>query len=166
MSADKKKPSSDNGLHSTYEKAMGALYKKDFDKALELFEKIEKEFPGEEEILARVRVLKRVCDNQAPTADGKSSESLFDLGVYHHNCGEYEEAIKLYQQALKKAKGVTWHIQYAIASTKARQGNTKDAVVFLKKATQENEEAKFFAEHDPDFRSLADQSGFKKLIDA
>lgn len=165
MPAKKKKSSSDNGLHSIYEKAMEALYKSDYEKARELFSEIEKKFPEEEEVLARVRVLKRVCDSQAPKADSKSPESLFDLGVYHHNCADYSEAIKHYQQALKKADGDTWHIKYAIASTKAQQGDTKEAITFLKKAIEENGEAKFFAAHDPDFRSLEDQSDFQKLID-
>ncbi len=124
-------------------------------------------YPNEIEVSARARTFSKVCDNNLRTQKKYSPvtpEEIFDQGVFHHNAGQYDQALVHYSRALKLSKGNRDHILYAMAATAISTGNTDDALKHLEKAIQINQENRFFAHNDPDFEPLTTDQEFQKLI--
>ncbi len=154
-----------------FESGLQALYKLDFAKALQSFEKVEKDFPEELSVVDRARIFQRLCRKRLEAgksaSDGKeSAEVLFDLGVFHHNRGEFKEALKLFEKARKKAGKQDAHILYAMAATLVGTGEIEKALELLSEAISSDEAHRSYARNDPDFRPLAEVSEFQKLLAA
>lgn len=154
-----------------FESGFQALYRLDFAKALQWFEKVEKDFPEELSVVDRARIFQRLClkrlEAGKAASDGKeSAEALFDLGVFHHNRGEFKEALKLFEKARKKAGKQDAHIRYAMAATLVGTGEIEKALEHLSEAIRSDEAHRWYARNDPDFRSLSEVSEFQKLLAA
>ena len=148
--------------------AYKALGERKFENASRIFDKIVKGFPEEEEVLARVRTFQRVCE-RAIEAKGRkrtrlNAEAHFDLGVYHHNNGDYTEATDHFQKALKSAGKQSDHVLYAQAATKVQQGSLEEGLADLQKAAKIDEANLVFASNDPDFEPVQEHPKFLKLI--
>ncbi|HLU99765.1 MAG TPA: tetratricopeptide repeat protein [Acidobacteriota bacterium] len=170
MAADKRKSkSSEAEVHELYGKALTALHSKQFKDAQKLFEKIEKDFPNEIEVIERARCFIRLCEraqNSIANPNTDSAEEAFDLGVFHHNNHGHKEAQSLFQRALELADDDrTDHIHYALAASFVQEGDHKKAIEQLKKAIKLNADNRFFAANDPDFRPLAEDSSFRELVE-
>ncbi len=166
MSPTKKKPVSRRNSYQMYEKAVRLTYRKKYGQARTVLLKVLQSFPEEKEFLARIRVFLKVCDAHLRDDVWKpqTPEELFDQGVFQHNAQHYEKAVGCFHQALNQSKGQNDHIYYAIAATEECIGNTESALENLEKAIQLNEKNRFFARGDPDFREVANDDRFQKLV--
>lgn len=164
MAAESKKDT----VHELLEGGLKKLHGKKFAQARKVFEKILEGCAEDKEIAARVRVYRRICDRHLEAEKkepAKSSDEFFNLGVFHHNDGHYEEALEHFKKALSLAKkSPDDHIYYAMAATEARQGHAPEALKNLKKAIESKAESRFFARSDPDFETLHKNEGFQDLI--
>ena len=155
-------------VYELYSQALESVHKGAYKTALTTIGKIQKGFPNEIEVLARTRSLATVCerkiDGGASTGGSTlDSEMLFDQGVYHHNREEFEQAMDLFQKALKK-DSKAGYIHYAMAATQARQGNTSEAVQHLGQAIAHESANRFRAQGDPDLQGLQDDESFRELM--
>src|SRR5262245_42022374 len=85
-----------------FEKAVRALGKKDFSRAGELLDDLIESHPEEREILERARAYRAVVERGTGRKGAfrpKSFEELLNYGVFLHNKGEFEEALKFLGQA-------------------------------------------------------------------
>jgi tetratricopeptide (TPR) repeat protein len=148
--------------------AFKALGEHKYESAARAFDKLVKGFPEEEDVLARVRTFQKVCQRAIEAKSGKkeriSAEGHFDLGVYHHNNGDYREASDHFQKALKSAGPDADHVLYAQAATKIQQGSLEEGLEDLQKAAKINEVNLIFASNDPDFKPVQEHPKFLKLV--
>ena len=150
-----------------FEKGLRLLFKKDYAKAQKQFLAAKKAGSDNSELQARADQYLKVCDRKVnppkpfvPT----TPEEEFDLAVFHHNQGAYEDALKAYQKALKRSKGDLDYVYYGMAASEACRGKAKKALEHLKKAIEIDERTRFFARSDPDFERLAKSDEFLKLV--
>lgn len=157
-------------VYEIYEQALKALYAKKYEKAIELFAGLEKEFPSEIEVLERARAFLKVCSKRSGSTahadENHSAEKFFNLGVFHHNNQSYKQALDFYSEAMRLATNNTDHIFYAMAATETRLGNTEKAVELLRKAIDLNRQNRFFAQNDPDFEALIKDEAAAKALRA
>lgn len=156
-------------VFSHYEKAIKAVHANNYTQAAKLLDQIEKKFPTEIDVLAKVRTLRRVCDRQIEQssrtqASSKSAEAAYNLGVYYHNNADFEKALDEFKNALKLAGDDSSFIHYAIASSQVRSGNNSAALEALTKAIEMNRNFRFSAAHDPDFSALSKDEAFRNLV--
>jgi tetratricopeptide (TPR) repeat protein len=146
-----------------YEKALELLHNKDYRKASTAFSRIEKS-SSNDRIAARATTYRKNCEAMLMTAKAKSSgATAYDLAVFEHNNGNYKDAIKLFDKALKSApKGA--HIYLAKAASEAQLGNVDAAMENLKKSVELDERSRFSARLDTDFSGLAEDQSFVALV--
>jgi len=156
-----------NPAHTAYERALTLLYKSDYTKAQAALEALVQKYPDEQQIMARVRLFLRLCEEnkRQPKATLGGTE-LYDLGVFEHNNGHFEEAINQFKMALEKVSDTTDEaaVYSAIAASFARIGDAHKALGNLEKAIKMDAVHRYHAQHDPDFESLASNEDFKELI--
>ena len=153
-------------VYALYAQALNLLHQKKHKQAKKQFIRLIEAFPSDIEVIARARSFLRICDRylQEQKKDSASTpEEIFNQGVFYHNAGQYDKALGDYSRALKLSKDKD-HVYYAIAATELSMGNADDALKHLEKAIQLNEENRFFAHNDPDFKLLNTNKQFRKLI--
>ena len=157
-----------NPAHTAYERALKLLYKSDYAKAQAALEALVQKYPDEEQIMARVRLFLRLCEGskRQPKKASQGGAELYDLGVFEHNNGHFDEALSQFEMALKKVSDKTDEaaVYNAIAASFARIGAADKALSSLEKAIKMNGVHRYHAQHDPDFESLASNEEFKELI--
>ena len=148
-----------------FSRGMKILYKKEYTKAIESFQKIAEAHPNELTLVDRCRVLINLCHQLRSRKRYKPQEvdECYYLGVYHSNRREYKEALKCFEEALT-IQPENEKIVYLIASTYALIGNRQKAIESLKKAIKLDETNRIHARYDPDFESLYGESEFKKMV--
>jgi len=151
-----------------YEKALVCLFEDDPKAAKKLFRELEEKFPNDMEVIARARTFGHICDrrlNSGSVAAPKTAEAAYDAAIYHHNNGDFENALKGYETALKLATGEeASHVYYARAATRARQGKGEEALADLKKAIELDRDCRYLALRDPDFAPILDTDDFRRLL--
>ena len=167
MAATKSRPRK-NPAHTAYERALGLLYKRDYAGAQAALEALAQEYPEEREIMARVSLFLRLCEENRPQpkAARQGGVEPYDLGVFEHNRGRFEEAINQFKRALQKVndKADQAAVFGAMAASFAKIGAADEALESLEKAIREDEIHRYHAQHDPDFDSLASNRGFQELV--
>ncbi len=157
-----------NPAHTAYERALKLLYKRDYAKAQAALEALAQKYPNEQQIMARVRLFLRLCEENNRQAKKVSQGGVdpYDLAVFEHNRGHFEEAIDQFKKALKKARGKTDQgaVFAAMAASFARIGASDEALENLRKAIKADEIHRYHAQHDPDFDSLASSEEFQQLV--
>src|SRR5436853_3761114 len=119
-----------------FEKAMKALGKHDYDRAREHFDALIEAFPDEGDLLERARSYRAVCERaleKRPTFRPKAFDELLHHGVYLHNRGEFEDALKFLRQAAE-IHPRNEHVLYCTAATAARAGDSATALKALRQA--------------------------------
>lgn len=149
-----------------FEKALKALNRKDFERAGALFEQLTESYPDERDVLERARAYKAICDralggrrNSRP----KTFEDLLKYGIYHHNRGEYQEALKLLHQAAE-IHPRNEHVLYCVAAAAARAGDTGAALKSLRSAINASGANRAQARSDSDFDGLRAHPDFIALV--
>lgn len=149
-----------------YEKAVKALGKKDYERALDHLESLIESHSEERDLLERARAYRTVCLRaleKRPAFRPKSFEDALNYGVYLHNRGEFAEALKYFQQAVE-IHPRNEHALYCLAATSARAGETVAALKALRTAINVNPDNRAQARSDSDFDSLRDEPDFIALV--
>lgn len=154
-------------LLDLYERGIKALYNKDYQQALELFEKVVENFPEETELADRARNFIKVCQSQGATKrvhPPKTVEEMFDLGVMEHNSGNYQKAIEHFKAAIEQNPKADY-IHYALAASFAQSGDVDRAIHSLQKSIQLNSDNKFLGRNDPDFEPIRATKEFGAIVE-
>jgi len=169
MSVKKPVPAVDRRSHQaleSFEKAMKALGKHDYERAREHFDAILEGFPEERDLAERARSYRAVCDRnleKRPAFRPKTFDELLHHGVYLHNRGEYDEALKFLRQAAE-IHPRNEHVLYCIAATAARAGDSATALKSLRQAVTASAANRAQARQDPDFDALREDEEFLSIV--
>ena len=150
---------------STFEKALAALGKENWEQAAAHFEKaIEK---SESASLAeRARVLSRVAARHLERAPKRSEVDPFAEAVFEKNRGELRRALDLCKKHEGKGRGRDARFVYLRASVHALSGDAEAALEALEQAIGLDEVYRVQAHHDPDFESLHERDAFTRLLES
>ena len=149
-----------------FEKAVKALGRKDFERARELLDSLIESHPEERELLERARAYRVFCERaleKRPSFRPKTFEDLLNYGVYLHNRGEFDEAIKQLQQAAE-IHPRNEHVLYCLAAACSRAGDFGGALKALRAAIVVNPANRAQARRDSDFDPIRDASDFAALV--
>ena len=169
MSAKKPAPAIDKRSQQaieTFEKAMKALSKHDYEKAREHFDALLEGFPEERDLLERARSYKPVCDrnlDKKPAYKPKTFDEMLHHGVYLHNRGEFDEALKFMKQAAE-IHPKNENVLYCMAATAARAGDSATALKSLRQAVSVGPANRAQARQDPDFDGLREDEEFLSIV--
>lgn len=152
--------------------AVKAMKKKQYLKAREILDKLNADYANDLELRGKIHTLVEICEArmEKPEKPVRASDiddpaGLYNLGVYLHNEREYEEALECFEKALKLSKKNQDHYFYAMAASKSRMENFKEAAEDLKKAVEMSMENLYHARNDPDFLKLREDAAWN-LIEA
>ncbi len=149
-----------------FEKGMKAMARKDFERARESFETLLAEHPQERDVAERARAFKLVCD-RAKERRGpykpKGFDDLLQYGVFLHNRGEFDEALRFLREAAE-IHPKNEHVQYCVAASAARAGDTDAALKALKSAIVANPHNRAQARVDSDFDPIREDEEFQTLV--
>ena len=149
-----------------FEKGAKALGKRDFEKARDHFEAVAAQFPDERDVVERARAYLALCAralDKKPAFKPKTFDEVLHHGVYLHNRGEFEEAMKLLRQAAEM-QPKSDHAQYCLAAAAARAGEPETALRALKQAVDLGSHNRTQARGDSDFDDLREDEGFLALV--
>lgn len=149
-----------------FEKALKALNRKDFERARALFDQLTDSHPEERDVLERARAYKAICDRALGgrrTSRPKTFEDLLKYGIYHHNRGEYQEALKYLHQAAE-IHPRNEHVLYCVAAAAARSGDAGVALKSLRSAINASAANRAQARSDSDFDALREHPDFIALV--
>jgi tetratricopeptide (TPR) repeat protein len=150
-----------------FEKAMKALGKHDFERALEHFDVAIGSPEAEREVVERARAYRALCVRSLDRKPARlrGFEDLLHMGVMLHNRGEHTEAIKLLRQALE-LQPRNEHALYCVAAAAARSGDADAACHALRQAIEVSPGNRTQARMDPDFDDLREHHAFSALLQA
>ena len=152
-------------LIKRYEAAVRLLYRQQFERAIEAFEKVVNTDGHDKEICERALTHIRLCENKMARSRPapKTAEEHYDFAVTLINEGRYQESIRHLNRALKRNPGCHYVI-YALAVCDCRLGNRDRALRHLKRAIDLKAENRFLAQRDADFEPLLRDSRFVSLV--
>jgi tetratricopeptide (TPR) repeat protein len=151
-----------------FEKGVKAVGKRDFERAQAAFDEVIGSYPEERDVVERARAYRAVCERSLTEAKRssfrpKGFEDLINHGVFLHNRGEYEEALKLLRQAAEMHPR-NEHVLYCLAATAARAGDTAAALKALRSAIGVSVDNRAHARVDSDFDPIRDDEEFVELV--
>jgi tetratricopeptide (TPR) repeat protein len=149
-----------------FEKAVKALGKKDFDRALDFFDALIEQYGQERDLIERARAYRAVCERsreKRPSFRPKGFEDLLTYGVYLHNRGEFEDALKYLQQAAE-IHPRNEHVLYCLAASFSRSGDTPGALKALRSAIVVSPSNRAQAKSDSDFDPIREDPDFVALV--
>ena len=151
-----------------FERAAKALGKHDWEKARDLLDSLIESHPDQRDLLERARAYRSVCERALVEAKKtpfrpKGFEDLLNHGVFLHNRGEFEEALKVLRQAAE-IHPKNEHVLYCLAATAARAGDTPSALKALRSAIAVGPSNRAQARSDPDFDPIRDDEGFVEIV--
>ncbi len=149
-----------------YTAALELVHRGDYAAALERFRSVEKAAAEEPELAERARTYAALCTRRlAPSAPRpETAEGCYHLGVVRTNEGKLDEAVSLFDAALRLEPGSS-RVLYARASARALQGATAAAVADLRQAVAADPRLRYQAANDPDFEKIRDEAAFIDVIE-
>lgn len=146
-----------------FEVGVRYFQKGNYQKSKEIFEKLAG--GPTQEVANRAQVYLRMCEQKlSRTASGpKGAADLYDLGVAQLNARDLELAVEHLSKALRSGPKQE-HVRYALAAAHALMRNVEAALEHLRVAVELRPANRFLAGEDEDFRSLADDPRFQRLI--
>jgi len=173
MSAKKAGPApaarrSSSAALELYEKAVRAVGKHDYERARDHLDALISGHAEERELLERARSYRALCEraiaeSKRTTFRPKGFEDLLNHGVYLHNRGEYEEALKVLRQAAE-IHPKNEHVLYCLAATAARAGDTAGALKALRSAVAASPASRAQARSDSDFDPIREDEEFIEIV--
>jgi tetratricopeptide (TPR) repeat protein len=151
-----------------FEKGVKAIGKRDFERAQAAFDEVIESYPEERDVVERARAYRAACERSLTEAKRgsfrpKGLEDLVNHGVFLHNRGEYEEALKFLRQAAEMHPR-NEHVLYCLAATAARAGDTPAALKALRSAIGVSPDNRAHARVDSDFDPIRDDEEFVELV--
>ena len=151
---------------SAYEAALEAFSRKDFTKALAMFEGVIREFPIEREIADRCRIYRGVAKARGGPASPKpkDAEGHYYQGVIEINEGRIDLAAEHLEKAIKLSPEMdkAW---YAAAVVCAQRHDRVGVLANLGRAIALNpRQNRICALNEPEFESLREDGEFVALL--
>jgi tetratricopeptide (TPR) repeat protein len=149
-----------------FEKATKALGKRDYERARDHLQTLLASHSEERDVVERAHIYKALCDRaleRRPAFKPKGFEDLLNYGVYLHNRGEFEEALKHLHQAAE-IHPRNEHALYCLAASAARSGDTVVAIKALRTAIAVSPETRTQARGDSDFDPIREEDEFVALV--
>ncbi len=150
----------------TFEKAVKALGKRDYERAKDLLDELITAYPDERDLIERASTYRTLCERaleKKPSYRPKTFEEMLNYGVYLHNRGEFDEALKFLHQAAEQHPK-NEHVLYCIAAASARAGDTPGALKALRSAIGANAANRAQAKSDSDFDPIREDEEFVALV--
>ena len=149
-----------------YQAALDKLHKGEFAEAKADFDAVAAETDDEPVLTERCRTYALVCERKlAPApAPAANSTELYHRGVMATNDGEFDEAIRMFDEALKTNPGSA-KVFYARSSAWALKGKVEAAIGDLRQAIAIDPPVRFQATNDPDFDSIREEPAFIDIIE-
>jgi tetratricopeptide (TPR) repeat protein len=149
-----------------FERAVKALGKRHYERALELFDSLIASHAEERDLLERARAYRAVCERsmeKRPAFRPRSFDELLHYGVFLHNRGEYREALRVLQQAVEMHPK-NEHALYCLAASAAQAGESAAALKALRSAISTSAANRAQARGDSDFDPLREHEEFVALV--
>ncbi len=149
-----------------FEKGMKALGRKDYEKARGLFVDLVESYPQERDLVERARAYLTLCEralDKRPPFRPKTFEEILNYGVYLHNRGEFQEALKFLHQAAE-IHPKNEHVLYCVAAASARAGDAPAALKALRAAIHANPASRTQARSDSDFDPIREDEEFVAIV--
>ena len=153
-----------------FERGMKALGKRDFERAGEHFTHLLSGFPEERDLVERARQYKTLCERSVqeakrPVFKPKGFDDIVHHGVYLHNRGEFEDALRFLRQAAEM-QPKNDHVLYCLAASAARAGDAPAALKALRSAVTISPTNRTLARGDADFDALREHEEFSAIVTA
>lgn len=148
-----------------YDSAIKLFQRGHYAQARDAFEAINKKYPNQSDIVARVGQYLDICRQRlvAPPKLPQTPDSLYDRGIVEMNNARYGEAIDFFKRALKSDPAMP-HVLYSLAAAQVRAGNPDDGLKTLERAVEGREIYRSHARNDPDFAELRSDARFQELV--
>ena len=147
-----------------YEKALGFLQRRNFDRAAGQFQKLVNEFPQEIDLNERSQRYLQVCRRQqieglAP----KTIEERVYAATLALNAGDERGALDQLE-AVEADSVEREEVQYMLAVVHATSGNKEAAVNYLRQAIELNPDNRFLARHEASFDAFQEDDVVQQLL--
>jgi tetratricopeptide (TPR) repeat protein len=166
LPAPPKKPPSPGTLAAVraFEQALRLFNRHDFASAKSAFENLLKNFADQAEVVARVRTYLVICEHRLARTSPvpRNPDALYNQGVFELNKGNPNEAIELFEKALK-ADARADHVHYSLAAAYARLNEAPKALDALRRAIGIRPVHRSHARRDLDFVNLRSDEDFQQL---
>ncbi len=158
-------------ITTQYTEAIKHFSKKDFKKAIELFEDIigkhgESEFYSVLEIFARSKVYKAIATAQLNPLkiELKTDEDYLNEGLFQLNAGNLDRSIELFTH-LKSKKYANPFVDYLMSLAFLKNEDFEASLNHLKLCIDKDESYKILAHNEAEFDPLFENEEFKSLIE-
>jgi tetratricopeptide (TPR) repeat protein len=146
----------------SFEAAVRLFQKRDYGKALPLFEKVAR--GPIREFADRARVHLRFCKSkQKHESRPKTAEGCYARGVAALNSGDFDQAVQYLSKSDKMIPDQEY-VHYALAAAYGRQGDQDHALSHLETAIRLRPQNRIQARQDEDFQDLAGDPRFARLL--
>lgn len=141
---------------------MRYFQKKDYDRAVPLFEKVA---AGPIfEIADRARVHLRFCESRRrQETRPKTAEGYYARGVAALNSRDFDRALQYLTKSDEMIPDQEY-VLYSLAATCSLRGDSDDAIRHLERAIKLRPQNRFQARRDEDFEALAGDPRFTRLV--
>jgi tetratricopeptide (TPR) repeat protein len=149
-----------------YETGVRALQRHDFEKAADQFRQVIQRYPEERELHERSVLYLRVCERETarrPVSPQTPQERVY-AATMALNAGDAVAALDHLRRALADAPDSD-HANYIMAVTLASQGQSTEALGYLKRSIELNPDNRALARQDPDLEDVRDLDGFRHVVD-
>jgi tetratricopeptide (TPR) repeat protein len=145
-----------------FEAAVRLFQKRDYAKALPLFEKVAA--GSIREFADRARVHLRFCKSkQKHESRPKTAEGCYARGVAALNSGDFDQAVQYLSKSDKMIPDQEY-VHYALAAAYGRQGDQDHALSHLETAIRLRPQNRIQARQDEDFQDLSGDPRFARLL--
>ena len=150
----------------TYEKALGAMQGRKFERAAAGFQDVIDQFPEERELHERVLLYLKVCERETapPAPTPRTVDELIYAATLALNGGSLKVAWGHLTTALSKSADHD-HVHYMLAVAQTLQGQHDTALEHLCRAIALNPDNRQLAVQDPDFDGLRDDQRFEEALE-
>ena len=166
LPAPPKKPPSPGTLAAVraFEQALRLFNRHDFGPAKSAFVSVLSKFAEQAEIVARARTYLAICEQRLARSPSvpRNPDALYNQGVFELNRGDTDEAIGLFEKALKVEPRAD-HVFYSLAAAYARLNDTSKAMDALRRAIGIRPVHRSHARRDLDFVGLRGNEDFQQL---
>lgn len=151
-----------------FERAAKALGKHEWERARDHLDTLIESHPEQRDLIERARAYRAVCERALSESKKtpfkpKGFEDLLNHGVFLHNRGEFEEALKVLRQAAE-IHPKNEHVLYCLAATAARAGDTSSALKALRSAVAASPANRAQARSDSDFDPIREDEEFIEIV--
>ena len=149
-----------------FELGIKLIYKLEFEKARDIFKKVNKLNGKDKAISERVKTYLQLCEqklDQQKVSFPQNDEERYNLAVVLMNNGCYQDSINHLNKILKKNPKCDY-VVYALAVSMCQLGDDENSLSNLKEAIRLKSENRFLAQRDSDFEPLLNDSRFISLV--